>query len=140
VIAGADDAVLRTLEELGHALGPLFQIKDDVIDLTSGKGRGQVGNDIREGKRSFLVAAAAERGTDAEREKLYAVLDTEREKTSDENVDSIIQIFKKTGALVEAERVCEELLKRGHDCIEALPNQLHAVLHIITEVLAKRSN
>lgn len=33
-IAGADDAALQVLEEIGHYVGLAFQIKDDILDVT----------------------------------------------------------------------------------------------------------
>ena len=37
-------------------MGPAFQIRDDLIDLTHGKGRGGViGSDVKEGKASFYI-------------------------------------------------------------------------------------
>lgn len=59
IAAGAGEDVIATIGEMAALLGPLFQIADDIIDLTHGKGREAIGSDIREGKRSFLVAHTA---------------------------------------------------------------------------------
>lgn len=59
IVAGAGEDVIATIGEMAALLGPLFQIADDIIDLTHGKGREAIGSDIREGKRSFLVAHTA---------------------------------------------------------------------------------
>ena len=59
VIAGLDQEGVKPIYRLGGSIGPAFQVRDDVIDLTQGKGRGgAVGNDIREGKPSILYAHA----------------------------------------------------------------------------------
>ena len=59
LVAGADQATLDRIGKMALNLGPMFQIIDDIIDLTDGKGRESTGSDIREGKRSYLVAWAA---------------------------------------------------------------------------------
>ncbi|MGR3295268.1 MAG: polyprenyl synthetase family protein, partial [Candidatus Bathyanammoxibius sp.] len=41
VVAGRSDAVIEKIWELGKSMGPAFQIRDDLIDLTQGKGRGR---------------------------------------------------------------------------------------------------
>ena len=40
MVAGAEEDSLEPLWKLGRRLGPAFQIRDDLIDLTEGKGRG----------------------------------------------------------------------------------------------------
>ena len=56
-----------------HA-GPAFQITDDLLDLTSGKGRGEIGRDIKEGKRSMLVVYCLQKCNSSERKKLLEIL------------------------------------------------------------------
>ena len=45
LIAGADTQVLNAIRRYGSYMGPLFQIMDDIIDLTAGKGRNEIGAD-----------------------------------------------------------------------------------------------
>ena len=57
-LAGADDAQLRALRRFGHPLGMAFQLRDDVLGVfgdaaVTGK---PAGDDLREGKRTVLVA------------------------------------------------------------------------------------
>ncbi len=138
--AGARESVLGPLRELGRALGPLFQVRDDLIDLTSGKGRGQSGNDIREGKRSFLVACVAEECTPEERERLFVLLDKPREETTPEDVEEAVALYRRYGAEEEAERWCEALRNRAEEAIRPLPEQLAGLLHTVTVLLAKRKH
>jgi len=138
VIAGAADDVLECLRKLGHAVGPLFQIVDDVIDLTEGKGRGEPGSDIREGKRSYLVAAAAERADAADRERLYDILDRPRDETTVDDVRWAIELFNRTGAMDDATRFCEELRAQALAAIEPLPEPLKSMLGEAAEILMKR--
>lgn len=61
-IAGADAAQSAALEAFGHPLGMAFQLRDDVLGVfgderETGK---PAGDDLREGKRTVLVAYARE--------------------------------------------------------------------------------
>ena len=40
VVSGISGAVVEKIWTLGKTMGPAFQIRDDLIDLTYGKGRG----------------------------------------------------------------------------------------------------
>lgn len=60
VLAGADDAALATASAYGLPLGEAFQLRDDLLGVfgdpaTTGK---PAGDDLREGKRTVLVARA----------------------------------------------------------------------------------
>ncbi|WP_375384661.1 polyprenyl synthetase family protein [uncultured Microbacterium sp.] len=62
-LAGADAAQLDALAAFGHPLGMAFQLRDDVLgvfgdEAVTGK---PSGDDLREGKRTVLVAFARER-------------------------------------------------------------------------------
>lgn len=138
--AGAGEEILDALRRLGSALGPLFQVKDDLIDLTSSKGRGQHGNDIREGKRSYLVAAVAEKASAAGRERLFAILDKPREETTHEDVEAVMALFREHGAVEDAERYCQELQARAGKALAPLPVELAEMLRIATAVLANRKS
>jgi geranylgeranyl diphosphate synthase type I len=62
-LAGADDAQQAALAAFGHPVGMAFQLRDDVLGVfgdqaATGK---PSGDDLREGKRTVLVAFARER-------------------------------------------------------------------------------
>ncbi len=133
-----DRAILPAIQKYGHALGPLFQIKDDIIDLTSGKGRGEIGNDIREGKRSYLVAAALEKASSKDSEKLYDILDASREETSDDMVKWCIALFEETGAIERGDVECERLAKEASEAIESVPDDLRFILEAAANMMSKR--
>ncbi len=138
VVAHAAPAVLKNIERMTAVLGPLFQIMDDVIDLTEGKGREAVGSDIREGKRSFMVAHAAERCSKQERERLFEILDRPREKTTEEDVTWGIRFFESQGSLDAAREECRKLLQDGLTIMKKLPPSLSAALRPVFERLSRR--
>lgn len=138
IIAGMDGVALEHLREFGRAMGPLFQIKDDLIDLTTGKGRGHIGNDIREGKRSFLVTALCEVCTGEEKERLFDILDRDRDKTTDEDVREVLNLFGKYKVMERGEARCAELYREGLDATTELPEELGTMLRAMAEYLTHR--
>ncbi len=122
--AGRGGALVESLWELGRWLGPAFQIRDDIIDLTEGKGRGgEVGCDIREGKPSIFFAHALETksGSPQERERLVEIVRRSREETSPADVGWAIDFYRRTGALEFAQREAGRLIDGALGVIEQLP-------------------
>ncbi len=105
-LAGWSDDQIELLWQVGDELGPAFQVRDDLLDLTEGKGRGgEIGCDIREGKPSILVAhALGSSALDAtRRDRLLAVLARDREETTREDVDWTVGLFEELGSVTFAE-------------------------------------
>jgi geranylgeranyl diphosphate synthase type I len=140
IAADAPEAVEETLNSYGMFIGPLFQIKDDLIDLTDDKGRGSPGSDIREGKRSFLVAYACDHAPEGDVAELISILDRPREETTAADVARAMEIFEHCGALVDARRVCSELKTAALNALMPLPAKLRDALWQVTEYLADRKS
>ena len=123
-IAGVDGAAEELLWELGKCLGPAFQIRDDLLDLTVGKGRGgETGCDLKEGKPSILYAFVLDRehGSAADRRRLQEIMAKQRDATSEEEVRWAIDLFRDTGALDFAEAEAAALVRKADDVIGSLP-------------------
>lgn len=113
-IAAADRAepMLTSLSAYGLPLGDAFQMRDDVMGVfgdpsITGK---PVGDDLREGKPTPLLAVAVARADDAQR----AVLDrVGRDTLSDADVAAVQQIVVDCGALDEMEEVISRLTEQA---------------------------
>ena len=139
IVAKADPGVRDALSRFGHALGPMFQITDDLLDLTKGKGRGGLlGSDIKEGKRSFLVADVASRAKDMDRRRLFAVLDKPRAETTPADIEWVIGLFERCGAIEAARKRCDELLAEGIEALEAVPEPLRSQLSAVARQVSTR--
>lgn len=139
IAADAPQGVEEALNSYGMLIGPMFQIRDDLIDLTHGKGRDSVGSDIREGKRSFLVAYSCEKASEVDRRTLLEILDKPRAETSATDVETVMEIFEKCGAIAEARRLCDVLKQKALRSLGRLPEGLRDKLTEITEYLAERT-
>ena len=108
------DILLEQLSSFGLPLGDAFQMRDDVLgafgdDATNLTGK-PVGDDLREGKPTPLLAMAYERATVAQREVLDQVgaLQISQQKISD-----IQQVIVETGALAALETKISSLVKQS---------------------------
>lgn len=139
IAAGAEDSVLDALNSFGQHIGPLFQIKDDVIDLTHGKGRETIGSDIKEGKRSYLVAYAFGNATAENQKEIEAILDLPRNETTDQHIATMLDIFQKCGAMSAAQEKMNFLENGAKSALDKLPEPLRSRLHEITDYLVSRT-
>jgi len=117
-------------EEIGVAFrrfGVLFQLQDDVLDLYGDKGRGQAGNDIREGKVTSLVVEHLRRRPE-EAAWLRSVLQAPREETREADVRAAIARFRVSGAL---RRTVERIDEIARTVIQSPTLARHPQLHAV---------
>ena len=137
LLAGMSAEEARAVAEPFFALGLLFQLQDDVLDLFGDKGREARGSDIKEGKISALVVEHL-RLHPTERSWLLAILDASREHTSNEDVQDVIRRFESGGALDAVLRRIALLATRAHNspALRKHPALRALVLDVIGLVLS----
>lgn len=139
-IAGVSSEGINRIRELGSNMGPAFQVRDDVIDLTQGKGRaGATGNDIKEGKPSILYAHALSEAQGEDRQKLINIANLDRADTTDEDVDWVISLYKKVGSLDFAQSTAEKLVQEAFDTIENIPVENKLFFRNVANFMAERT-
>jgi geranylgeranyl diphosphate synthase type I len=104
-LAGAPDSMLDALGEFGVPLGEAFQLRDDLLGVygdpaATGK---PAGDDLREGKRTVLVAVALARSSAAEHDLITTRLGDRT--LDDEAVDVLRDTIAASGARDEVERM-----------------------------------
>jgi geranylgeranyl diphosphate synthase, type I len=120
-LADAPPPVVSAYTSYGLAIGEAFQLRDDVLGLfgdpeLTGK---PAGDDLREGKRTYLVAAAMAAAGAAARERLAAGLGDP--ELDDKGIDELRQIIIDTGALDRTERRITRLTGAGLAALAAAP-------------------
>ncbi len=138
IIGGLDENLIEKIVEYGKYVGPAFQIRDDIIDLTEGKGRDDVGSDIKEGKRSIIVVYTLEKASDEEKNKLIEILNKPREETTKEDILWVMELFRKTGAIDRASKKAEDLVENAKKIIQPLPPELREILEAMAEYMIRR--
>lgn len=104
-LAGAPPELIATYSAFGLPLGEAFQLRDDVLGVfgdpeQTGK---PAGDDLREGKRTVLVAATLERTSPAETAELRRRLGDPR--LDAEGIASLRTVIQETGALAHVEEL-----------------------------------
>ncbi len=100
IAAGEVEAeALVAAQELGEAIGLVFQVQDDFLDLVGDKGRERAGTDLKEGKLSFPVAWCYQNAAPDLSSRLQVIVDTPRAETTDAMVDEGLVVLEDSGAI-----------------------------------------
>jgi geranylgeranyl diphosphate synthase type I len=121
VLAGTGPDVLAGYSGYGLPLGEAFQLRDDVLGVfgdpsVTGK---PAGDDLREGKRTALVAMALETADTAQAAAVRRLLGDPR--LSAEGVEVLRGVLHDTGALSRVETLIERLLDEALSALDAAP-------------------
>ena len=109
IIGGASEGNCRHLYEFGKNLGIAFQIQDDYLDafgdpVKFGK---EVGGDIRQNKKTFLLLHTLEVAPGEQREQLLQLMKDQ----SSEKVQKVLKIYKACGVDAWANTLKEQYLQ-----------------------------
>ncbi|BDZ37889.1 geranylgeranyl pyrophosphate synthase [Microbacterium suwonense] len=118
-LAGADAGLLAGLRDIGHPIGMAFQLRDDLLGVfgdpaVTGK---PAGDDLREGKRTALIAVARGQLQPATRAQLDAALGDPH--LSAEAVASLQRLIEDTGAVSRIEAMIAEFTAQAESALTA---------------------
>lgn len=118
---GADEGVRDALSSIGRPLGLAFQLRDDVLGAfgdpsVTGK---PTGGDLREGKRTVLVAYTREAMDPPARAAFDARLGAE--DLTDSEIAAMQRAIRDTGARDRVERMIQESAEQARDILAAAP-------------------
>ena len=129
-LAGADDAQLAALGRFGHDIGMAFQLRDDVLGVfgdSSVTGKPS-GDDLREGKRTVLVAYARQAVPAERRAELDALLG---DRTLDAaRIRDLQQMIVDTGALARTEDLIGQYERQAESALDGAPLGTDAVAEL----------
>ena len=134
VLAGGSQEVLDGLSGYGLPLGEAFQLRDDVLGVFgdpahTGK---PAGDDLREGKRTALIAMAVQTATPRQSDLLRRHLGDPH--LADEGVAALREIIQETGALDRVEALIDELMADSLQALAVVP--VTAEARLVLEELA----
>lgn len=137
-LGDADETLLTTLSAIGLPLGEAFQLRDDVLGVFGDPDRTgkPSGGDIREGKRTALIACAYERATEPDRAAVDRILgDTQ---APDAAVAEVARVIVETEALATVEELISVRSASAEAAIAAIESEparaaLTLLLHATTQ-------
>lgn len=129
-----------TYSDFGLPLGEAFQLRDDILGIygdpqITGK---PVGDDLREGKKTALIAYAFERGSDSVRDLIRSKLGT---PLSQSEIGLLINAINETGAVTHIEDLIQKLSENSLDALSqtSINTETRKMLEQMVELVTKRS-
>ena len=131
-LAGASDALLAQLSEVALPLGEAFQLRDALLGVygdpaTTGK---PAGDDLREGKRTVLLAHATRLG---DPELIYSLLGTEK------GAQTLGALFREWGAVAAVEADIANLVNQTETAIARIGEPAATVLSPLVAMTIQRN-
>jgi len=126
LIVGCNEELANAVGIFAESIGVAFQIQDDILNLVGDKlsaTKGQVGEDIQEGKRTLMVIHCFETAPAAQKDKLSQILAMQEKSTA--VVVEAISIIEKNGSIDYARKRAKEIVKKAWQEIQdKLPNNV----------------
>lgn len=134
-------SVMETYSAYGLPLGEAFQLRDDVLGVfgdPSETGK-PAGDDLREGKRTVLIAVALDRANTVQEHQLLRLLGDHGLDLN--GVETLREIIVDTGALAFTESKIDELMGQSLDALRSssLEPQAKEVLHDLAVAATRRN-
>jgi geranylgeranyl pyrophosphate synthase len=114
IIGGATKEQYDALGDFGQIVGVGFQIQDDILELTEAdfkKGKGSIGGDIHEGKRTLIVIRTLEKANEKDKKRLIEILDSHA--TDEKIIQEALDIINKYDGIEYSKKKAEELVLKG---------------------------
>jgi geranylgeranyl pyrophosphate synthase len=127
IIACTDEGYIEKIMKYGEIIGNGFQMKDDILDCTStekilGKA---IGNDVYDGVKTAILWHFVQNANASDLEKVRRMYMKDRKDKLPNEVNEVLELFKKYGSIAYAEsevdRLAKEALEKFEDVSRAIP-------------------
>ena len=121
LIGGGAAEQIKNLYQYGQDLGLAFQLQDDLLDVVGDQavlGK-DIGSDLKQGKKTFLLLYAREHGDRKQVTFLNRIL--ENRTVSELELRKVIDIFVSSGTLRAAQHEIDRALERADSQLAVLP-------------------
>ena len=117
LLGDASKEQINNLTDYSKEAATAFQIKDDIMDISTEMNKGhELGSDIKQGKKNLLIIKALEFADEKEKKLISGILG--KESTSSEEVNSVIDIMKSTGAIDYSNKLAKEKIKTAKEYLK----------------------
>ena len=114
ILSEGSDELIEASGRVAEAMGVAFQIQDDILDIVGekfAKGKGGLGMDITEGKRTLMVIHTLEKATEEDRKRLIEILNKHTDDKKERR--EAIEIIKKYGSVEYAKERAREIIRQA---------------------------
>lgn len=121
LLGGGSEEQVIAMRTFGSRIGRAFQVQDDVLDLTADEavlGK-DVGSDLQEDKKTFLMLYAREHADAPQKQQLQAI--RQKLHLSGKDIQQAITLLTEIGALEAAHREIETALDEAQRALTVLP-------------------
>ena len=120
IVGGGTREEINALKEYGKSLGLAFQIQDDYLDISSkektlGK---DIGNDIRNGKKTLIAVHSLQNATGEDKRSLDEVFGNRN--ASEADIKRVFTLFKEMKSIDYAKNVALNYSNKAKGALEAL--------------------
>jgi geranylgeranyl diphosphate synthase type I len=138
-LGGGGDRLMSALSDYGLPLGEAFQLRDDMLGVFGDPGMTgkPAGDDLREGKRTALVALALESANDAQAQQLRTRLGDP--DLDEDGVTVLRDVIHATGAAERVERLITDRLDAALSALAAASLD-EAARHALTDLASAVSH
>lgn len=111
ILGGATLSQKKALKNYAENLAYVFQIKDDLLDLSIGgeKGRG-VGSDIKKGKKTLLLISSLKKAGLKDRKLIFRIIG--KEDASVKEIETIIKLYHRLGAVEFCQNTAKQKIEK----------------------------
>lgn len=140
ILGGGSEEQILAMRTYGKKLGRAFQIQDDLLDLladekTLGK---DVGSDLQEDKKTFLILYTRENGNPAQLQQLKSLV--RKRDLSKEDIQKVIAVLNEIGTISAARQEIKKALEEARQTLDVLPESTtQKLLSNLLDVLENRT-
>lgn len=138
-VGGGSSAIISALETYGEALGLAFQIQDDYLDMSSdvetlGK---DIGNDIRNGKKTLIAVHSLTHATGREKKLLQSIFGNKQ--ASDQDVQQVFHLFQDLHSIDYAQKTALHHNARAKEALERVDaSKARDILTVLADYAIRR--
>jgi geranylgeranyl diphosphate synthase type II len=118
ILGGASEGNRNHLYEFGRNLGIAFQVQDDYLDAFGDPGKfgKDVGGDIRQNKKTFLLLHALETANEEQKKNLLQLM----EQNPADKVERVLEIFKACNVDAWAKELKQQYMDKALAHLDAI--------------------
>ena len=114
--------LFANINKFGISLGRAFQITDDILDITTDfNGLKERGNDIQEGKRSYILVRLFQKINKSDRPQLISIMKKPMGDRTQEEINQVMNWMETYGLVEEARQRANQYAREAKETLELLP-------------------